>query len=69
MEGFAPDLFAGRRFVVTGAASGIGLAIAQGMARYGAAVDMVDRNVERLHDVIGKIASAGGAASPLPCDL
>jgi 3-oxoacyl-[acyl-carrier protein] reductase len=69
MEGFAPDLFAGRRFVVTGAASGIGLAIAQGMARYGAAVDMVDRDVERLQDVIGKIKSAGGAASPLPCDL
>jgi NAD(P)-dependent dehydrogenase (short-subunit alcohol dehydrogenase family) len=69
MEGFAPVLFAGRRFVVTGAASGIGLAIAQGLARYGAAVDMVDRDVERLHDVIGQIKSAGGAASPLPCDL
>jgi NAD(P)-dependent dehydrogenase (short-subunit alcohol dehydrogenase family) len=69
MEGFAPDLFAGRRFVVTGAASGIGLAIAQGLARYMATVEMVDRDVERLQDAIGQIKSRGGAASPLPYDL
>jgi 3-oxoacyl-[acyl-carrier protein] reductase len=69
MEGFAPDLFAGRRFVVTGAASGIGLAIAQGLAHYMAKVEMVDRDVDRLQEAIGQIKSRGGAASSLPYDL
>ena len=35
---------AGRNYVVTGAASGIGLAVAQSLARVGAHVALVDRD-------------------------
>jgi meso-butanediol dehydrogenase/(S,S)-butanediol dehydrogenase/diacetyl reductase len=51
--------FSGKRAIVTGAASGIGLAVAQRLAREGATVVMGDRNEEGL-----KTAAAGiGAAA------
>jgi 2-deoxy-D-gluconate 3-dehydrogenase len=46
---YPPDL-AGRRAVVTGAAKGIGLAIAMGLIAAGAEVTAVDRDAERLLD-------------------
>ena len=69
MEGFAPDLFAGRRFVVTGAASGIGLAIAQGLASHLARLVMVDRDAEGLAEAVGQISSEGGDVIGVLCDL
>ncbi|MFY9806554.1 MAG: 3-hydroxybutyrate dehydrogenase [Pseudonocardiaceae bacterium] len=64
MEPRIVDLF-GRRALVTGAASGIGLAIAGCLARSGAAVLMVDLPGDRLEEV----AAALPGASALPADL
>jgi 2-keto-3-deoxy-L-fuconate dehydrogenase len=55
--------FEGRRAVVTGAASGIGLATTLALLDRGAAVLAVDRDAERL----AAVAEAG--AEPLACDL
>jgi NAD(P)-dependent dehydrogenase (short-subunit alcohol dehydrogenase family) len=54
---------AGRRVLVTGAASGIGLAIARLFRREGASVAMLDRDEERLEKV-----SVDGAVS-FACDV
>ncbi|HEX4039882.1 MAG TPA: SDR family oxidoreductase [Acidobacteriaceae bacterium] len=55
--------------VVTGAARGVGEAIARKLASMGARVVLVARDRERLTAVQQKIQSAGGQASVLPCDL
>jgi NAD(P)-dependent dehydrogenase (short-subunit alcohol dehydrogenase family) len=51
------DLFdvAGLRTVVTGAASGLGLAMAEVMAAGGARVTLADLDAERLDDVAGRL--------------
>ena len=63
----APDVvdLAGRRALVTGAASGIGLAVARRLGGLGAEVLMVDLPGERLEAV----AAGLPGASPLPADL
>jgi NAD(P)-dependent dehydrogenase (short-subunit alcohol dehydrogenase family) len=55
--------------VVTGGASGIGLAIAQTFASQGATVRIIDVNGERAAEAAAKIAASGGQASAHPCDL
>ena len=55
---------AGRRVLVTGAASGIGLAIARLFRREGASVAMLDRDEARLKEAAGM-----EGAIPLPCDV
>ncbi|HEX5345921.1 MAG TPA: 3-hydroxybutyrate dehydrogenase [Pseudonocardiaceae bacterium] len=64
MEPKTVDLF-GRRALVTGAASGIGLAVADCLARSGAEVLMVDLPGERLEEQ----AAAVPGASARPADL
>jgi short-subunit dehydrogenase len=54
----------GARVVVTGGSSGIGLATARALARAGALVDVVGRDIERLRIVA---AETGGEA--VPADL
>jgi NAD(P)-dependent dehydrogenase (short-subunit alcohol dehydrogenase family) len=56
---------AGRRVLVTGAASGIGLAVARLFRQEGAAVALLDRDAARL----GAAAAAIAGAVPLPCDV
>jgi len=55
--------------LVTGASRGIGRAIALELARAGAAVCLVARNQDLLHEVRETIQASGGCASVLRADL
>ena len=55
--------------MVTGAARGIGEAIALRLARMGAAVVLTARDSARLAQVKAAIEEHGGKAMVLPCDL
>ncbi len=55
--------------VITGASSGIGAATALELARQGFAVCLVARSAERLQQVAGEIAAAGGQAHVIQADL
>src|SRR5438105_2672377 len=68
MERHLFDL-SGRRAVVTGAASGLGRAIAVGLAQYGAKVALADLNEEGLAETRSQVESAGGQSLALPCDV
>jgi 3-oxoacyl-[acyl-carrier protein] reductase len=64
----AADL-TGQTAIVTGAAKGLGRAIALTLARSGAKVACVDINAESLAETVGAIRSAGGTAEPMACDV
>ena len=58
-----------RRAVVTGASSGIGFAIAAGLADAGAAVTLVARSAEALDEGVQLILQAGGQAEAAVLDV
>jgi meso-butanediol dehydrogenase/(S,S)-butanediol dehydrogenase/diacetyl reductase len=60
---------AGRTIVVTGAASGIGAAIARGCAAEGAGVVIADLNLEGAEAVAEQIEKAGGTAIAVHADV
>ena len=60
---------AGKRAIVTGAASGIGRASARIFAREGASVVAVDRAEEGLAETIAMINDAGGTAMAVSADV
>jgi len=70
-DGFVAGLFSleNRVAVVTGGASGLGAAIAAGLAQAGAAIAVVDVDVERATEVCASIADAGGTAAPFTADV
>jgi gluconate 5-dehydrogenase len=55
--------------LVTGASSGIGRAIALALAEAGAKLVLVSRRKKELNETRSEIASHGGAAAALSCDL
>jgi 3-oxoacyl-[acyl-carrier protein] reductase len=59
----------GQIAIVTGAAKGLGRAIAATLARAGAKVACIDINVESLSETVGAIRAAGGTAEPFACDV
>lgn len=59
----------GRVAVVTGAGSGIGAAIANGFAKAGANVAVVDRDGEAAANVAARLVAAGGTAIAFTCDV
>ena len=59
----------GKTAVVTGAGSGIGLAIASTFARNGARVFALDRDLKAASNTVEGIRAAGGTASALECDV
>ena len=62
--------FSGRRALVTGAAQGIGRAIALALVRDGASVVAADIVAGPLEDLAGSLAGAdAGRIVPAPCDL
>ncbi|MEH0420891.1 SDR family oxidoreductase [Streptomyces sp. B21-083] len=60
---------AGRTVVVTGAASGIGEAVAVRLAAEGARVALLARRAERLEAIAGKIRADGGEALAVVADV
>ncbi|MFJ3232538.1 SDR family oxidoreductase [Streptomyces sp. NPDC086787] len=63
------DNLSGRTAVVTGAASGIGEAVALRLAAEGARVALLARRADRLETVTGKIRAAGGEALVVAADV
>ncbi|GAA2634104.1 SDR family NAD(P)-dependent oxidoreductase [Streptomyces axinellae] len=61
--------FEGRAALVTGAASGIGLAIARRLARAGAAVVVADYDEDGAQLAAGELETAGARAEPVVVDV
>ena len=59
----------GRVAVMTGASSGIGLAVAQHLARAGAAVVLGARRADKLDEAVAKIRGEGGRAEAVTMDV
>jgi 3-oxoacyl-[acyl-carrier protein] reductase len=59
----------GKVAIVTGAARGLGRAIAETLAAAGTHVACADVSQETLADTVDAIRAAGGAAEPMACDV
>ncbi|MEV6957688.1 2,3-dihydro-2,3-dihydroxybenzoate dehydrogenase [Streptomyces sp. NPDC051207] len=59
----------GKVALVTGAAGGIGEAVARALGERGAVVAAVDRDADRLRQVAGKLCADGLEAHALPADV
>ncbi len=59
----------GSRVIVTGAASGLGLAMAEVLADCGARVTLADIDGDRLHAAVRELAARGGAVRPFVVDV
>jgi NAD(P)-dependent dehydrogenase (short-subunit alcohol dehydrogenase family) len=64
-----PLLLDGKVAVITGGASGIGLASAEVLAEYGVAVILLDINEDNGNEAVSSIVGAGGKAWFIRCDV
>lgn len=62
-------LFDGKTVLITGASSGIGMAVARAMAREGANVALLARRTDRLEELKKEIEDAGGKALAVEADV
>ena len=69
--GYVADLFRldGRVAVVTGGGSGLGAAMAKGLAQAGAALAIVDVNEDGAASTVATIEEQAGRAVSFPCDV
>lgn len=66
---FAPGIFAGRTFLVTGAGRGIGKLLAERLAALGGQVAVCDIVAERAEETAKAIAAAGGSVAAIAADV
>lgn len=66
---FLGKRLSGKVAIVTGASSGIGEAIAKGLASEGAKVALAARRIERLEDLKKQIEGEGGIAVCIKTDV
>lgn len=66
---YAPLDLANKTAVVIGGTSGIGLALAKGLAKAGANVIPTGRRAELVESAAAEIKSAGGKSLAVPCDV
>ncbi len=69
MGGYAGFQLDGRVVVLTGAAGGLGSAMARGVAAAGATVAVADADVDRAAAVAAEIRAAGGKGLAVPVDV
>lgn len=62
-------IFNDRVAVITGSTQGIGLAIAQRLAKEGVKVVITARNIQKVNEVVEEIKSSGGDAIGFKCDV
>lgn len=62
-------IFEGAAAIVTGAASGIGMALAEELARRGCEVVLADRQIEKAEEAASRIIAAGGKATAVKIDV
>jgi short-subunit dehydrogenase len=59
----------GRRILITGASSGIGLCLAEQAARAGARLALAARSADKLAELAGRLAAAGADVVAVPADV
>ncbi len=64
-----PFDLSGRHVLLTGGGSGLGLAVAEGLAAAGARLSLVGRDESKLQGAADRIGKAGGNAAPFRCDV
>src|SRR5512143_161458 len=66
---FQKDSFKGKAAIVTGAAAGIGEAVARGLAGFGADVVLLDLREAELERIVGDLRALGTRSFAVPADV